>query len=50
MHWMLPVPEEDPVLGGAGEEEVVVERVPGDLVDGGHVGREGAEELGGELH
>ena len=44
------MPEEDPVLRGAGEEEVVVEGVPGDLVHRGHVGGEGAEELSGELH
>ena len=44
------MPEEDPVLRGAGEEEVVVEGVPGDLVHGGHMGSEGAEKLGGELH
>ena len=44
------MPEEDPVLRGAGEEEVVVEGVPCDLVHGGHMGSEGAEKLGGELH
>ena len=44
------MPEEDPVLRGAGEEQVVVEGVPGDLVHRGHVGSEGAEKLGGELH
>ena len=44
------MPEEDPVLGGTGEEEVVVEGVPGDLVHRGHVGSEGAEALSGELH
>ena len=44
------MPEEDPVLRGAGQEEVVVEGVPGDLVHWGHVGGEGAEELSGELH
>ena len=46
----IPVPEKDPVLRGAGEEEVVVEGVPGNLVHRGHVGSEGAEKLGGELH
>ena len=45
-----PVPEEDPVLWGAGEEEVVVEGAPGDLVDRGYMCSEGAQELGGELH
>ena len=45
-----PVPEQDPVLRGAGEEEVVVEGVPGDAVHRGHVGREGRQELGGEVH
>ena len=44
------MPEEDPVLRGAGEEEVVVEGVPGNLVHRGHVGGEGAEKLSGELH
>ena len=44
------MPEEHSGLGGAGEEEVVVEGVPGDLNDGGHVGSEGAEELGREFH
>ena len=44
------MPEQDPVLRGAGEEEVVVEGVPGDAVHRGHVGREGRQELGGEVH
>ena len=44
------MPEQDPVLRGAGEEEVVVEGVPGDAVHRGHVGRESGQELGGEVH
>ena len=44
------MPEQDPVLRGAGEEEVVVEGVPGDAVHRGHVGGEGGQELGGEVH
>ena len=45
----LPVPEEHSGLGGAGEEEVGVERVPDDLVDRSDVDLVGHEELGGEL-
>ena len=44
------MPEQDPVLRGAGEEEVVVEGVPGDAVHRGHVGAECRQELGGEVH
>ena len=44
------MPEQDPVLRGAGEEEVVVEGVPGDAVDRSYVCREGGQELGREVH
>ena len=43
------MPEEHTGLGGTGEEEVGVERVPHYPVYGSHVDLVGHQELGGEL-
>ena len=43
------MPEEHSGLGGAGEEEVGVERIPDNLVDWSHVDAVGHQELGGEF-
>ena len=45
----LSVPQEYSGLGGAGEEEVGVERIPDNLVDWSHVDAVGHQELGGEF-